>query len=222
MESNTDMSQMKTEIVLQDPEKEQADNFEIIKLSSVKIGQNNDIFNANSNRSFAKTEPVKTITIISLKPNGDIKLKNVDMIWTSSGLEIPIKGNSRFSQGPEFIQSPYTYCLNYSGHNKEKNIHIHSNIILDVECGCGHSEHNNNFRGTFYLVKHDPLLRQRHKFDFTKKVTYDEFQKYDTAINCTENDIDFIRKEINERYTQAAREYKPLYREISKTPFLML
>jgi hypothetical protein len=126
------------------------------------------------------------------------------MIKDIVGLKIPIKGNSRGSIGPEFIKDPYTFVLEHAGSNNDKQINIHSNMFLDVECECGYKCQCADFRGSFYLVKHDPNIGKNHKFDFSRKITYDEFEQYDSAVNCTEEDIDFVKENIR-------RQYQPFY-----------
>ncbi len=143
---------------------------------------------------------VKTLTIISIKPNGNIKLKDVQMIKDMVGLKIPIKGNGRGSIGPEFIKNPYTFVLEYAESNDHKEINIHSNMFLNAECGCGYKCQHDNFRGSFYLVKHNPNIGRNHNFDFSKEITYEEFEQYDSAVNCTEEDINFVKREIRKRY----------------------
>jgi hypothetical protein len=117
----------------------------------------------------------KTVKILCIKPDGTIKSKDVELKKTSCGLDI-CKGNA--SQGPEFVRitndNTFTYVLSYN--------------TSDINNG-----------GTFYLTKHSSKLgeiEKNHNYDFTKEVTYEEFEEFDTTVSCDESDIIFVENEI--------------------------
>ena len=148
----------------------------------------------------------KFVDIICIKPDGKFELEKVKMIKTSSGLAL---GKGGCSQGPEFtrIQNGtfYSYVLEYnSGDSKITGTpNVYSNLFLNEECCCGYSDlwserlvpwtrysaNCGHFNGNFYLSKHNPRLRDGNNFSFAKEISYEEFEKYDTTVNCTSEDL---------------------------------
>ncbi len=141
-------------------------------------------------------ENTKTVKVLCIDPSGNFLLEDVEMKKRSYGLDI-CKGNA--SQGPEFVRqigkNIYTYVLYYNTDGEQRN--IYSDLFLNEECLCGHKSQNCNAYGNFYLEKN--CTKSNHKFDFTQDITYEEFKEYDTAINCDDSDIEFIKEEIIKR-----------------------
>jgi len=147
----------------------------------------------------------KFVNIICIEPDGNIKLENVCMKKTSTGLSI---GKGNCSQGPEFSiykdNKYFSFVLDYKSHDKDSQgqSNIYSHEFLDSECGCGYSDKYSEIKGNFYLSKHDPSIGKGHEFDFTKEISYEEWEKYDTTVNCTLNDIEFVKSELIKRKYQ--------------------
>lgn len=142
----------------------------------------------------------KFVDIICIESDGNLKLEKVKMIKTLTGLSI---GKGNCSQGPEFYRIRdgifYSYVLEYKSDDNIGLPHVFSNLFLDKECCCVYHTTCSCFAGNFYLSKHNPRLGYGKNLDFSKPISYEEFEKYDTTINCMPEDISFIESEINKR-----------------------
>lgn len=162
----------------------------------------------------------KEIICIALLPNGDVKLEKkylkLDQYWLYlSGLNETdcrclIKNDVRVSLGPMFIDSPYTFTMEYGDPKHEPEcdypVHVYTNTLLDEECGCGYEEHHPGHRGILYLLKHDPRIRKKFPdLDFSAPAIYKEVEERDTCVDCTETDITFIKNEIAKLHLRKQR-----------------
>lgn len=118
---------------------------------------------------------VKIVKSICVEPDGELILREIELVQDHYNLGPSCKlfdccyckkiAPGMCSQGPEFVRSKYTFVLyNYDVHS-EKNFckapkNIHSNSLLDVNCSCGYSCENHNYRGSMYLLKHDPKSKK--------------------------------------------------------------
>lgn len=137
-------------------------------------------------------DKTKRIAVICLHPDGQIDLEQVNLILTwAKSLGIP---HVNASQGPEFVQSPYTYVLHHNTGSKDQE-NIYSEVLLHAECGCGYEEHD-TCNGKMYVVKHDPRKGKDHKFDYKKDIPFEEVLEYDTHVSCQIEDVEFIRTQL--------------------------
>lgn len=162
---------------------------------------------------------MKTIQVICIKTNGQVVLEAITLEKDSTGLELPqslfdckqcgIKANGIGSRGPEFRKNGKVFVFyDHDNHRRINYIdgktfdntnclaskHILSHIFLD-DCI---EEYQENYRSNFYLTKHDPSKGIDEKIDFSKEVSYETFEKHDTTIDCNDEDIEFIKKEIEQ------------------------
>lgn len=89
----------------------------------------------------------------------------------------------------------YVFTLAYFV-NTEEDVNPYAPALLNVECSCGYKKCSNDFKGEIWVTKHDNNLRQNHEFDFSKKISDDEFEKYDTHVSITERDKNFVLRQI--------------------------
>lgn len=159
----------------------------------------------------------KTVTAICMHPDGKYSLENIELVMKSiEGKYVQYyyleprsnifdcklcgKKSPAFSFiTRRFIKNNYIFNAYYDDvHYREKNnnskcdmaTHINSDAILGTKCSCGMEHHVYNHRGYIYLLKRDSSK-------YTPKIrTAENILECDTCVDCTEDDIQFIKSQL--------------------------
>lgn len=138
---------------------------------------------------------MKCVDVLCLGADG-VSIKNKELKNCGHGLELRCPGAEVTGfLGPMYFFDGYVFTLAHFT-NTRGNVNPYAPTLLNVECSCEYKTCNNDFKGEIWVTKHDNTLRQNHEFDFSKKISDEEFEKYDTHVSITERDKNFVLRQI--------------------------
>lgn len=100
-------------------------------------------------------------------------------------------------------QKNYNYGVYHiGGNNPNLEVNQYAYILLN----------DNNFRGHIWLDKYDlKKINTNHKFNLKEYISYEECEKYDTHVDATEEDINYIITELEKMKKFKELEKRPWY-----------
>ena len=168
---------------------------------------------------------MKTVTCICVHPDGVLSLQlitlEIDIIGSS--LEIPrhvfdchICGRTCTGLGkqdPQYTKqvdtkTRHSFVLYYYDPHDDTSKCVHpynmyTSALLNCACSGGYEEQHKKYRGCFYLLKQNFAPQQKAKINLKQgNYSYGVLEKHDTTVNCTKEDIVFVRGKLTQDHEQ--------------------